>query len=196
MDPAGDKSAALMSDVMAGFDAGVGGHADARVPLLSRLTPRAFLEALEAEQERWFLWVPVFLGIGIIGYFQLPSEPQLLLALAPLPIALVLSLLWRRGSLAVMVTGALLSAATGFALAKMRTDFVRAPVLERQFGLVEVRGFIELVEPRSGRGQRITLRLVSFAGLPKARMPYRIRVRTMVAIPGLKPGDGLRSQIN
>ena len=192
MDPAGDKSAALMSDVMAGFDAGAGGHADARVPLLSRLTPRAFLEALEAEQERWFLWVPVFLGVGIISYFQLPSEPQLLLALAPLPIALVLSLLWRRGSLAVMVTGALLSAATGFALAKVRTDFVRAPVLERQFGLAEVRGFIELVEPRSGRGQRITLRLVSFAGLPKARMPYRIRVRTMVAIPGLKPGDGLR----
>ncbi len=189
---AGYKSAALMTDVTAGFDAGASEHADRPVSVLSRLTPGALLEALEAEQDRWFLWGPVFLGAGIVAYFQLPSEPQLLLALAPFPIAVVISLLWRRGSLAVIVTGALLSAATGFALAKMRTDFVRAPVLERQFGLAEVRGFIELVEPRSGRGQRITLRLVSFAGLSKARMPYRIRVRTMVAIPGLKPGDALR----
>lgn len=192
MDVAGYKSAALMTDAMAVFDADASGRGRTRVPLLSRLTPAAFLDALEAEQDRWFLWVPVFLGLGIVGYFKLPAEPHLLLALAPLPIALVLSLFWRRGSLAVMVTGAVLSAATGFALAKIRTEFVRAPVLERQFGLAEVRGFIELVEPRSGRGQRITLRLVAFAGLSKARMPYRIRVRTMVAIPGLKPGDGLR----
>ncbi len=120
-----------MTDVMAGFDAGASGRAKNRASLIDRLTPSAFLEALEAEQDRWFLWVPVFLGAGIVGYFQLPTEPQLLLALAPLPIALVLSMLWRRGSLAVIVTGALLSATTGFALAKMRTDYVRAPVLDR-----------------------------------------------------------------
>jgi len=160
--------------------------------LLARLTPAAFVEALEAEQERWFLWLPVFFGAGIAAYFQLPSEPQLLLAVAPVPIALVLSLLWRRGSLAVIVTGALLASAMGFALAKIRTDLVAAPVLERQYGFADVRGFVELVEPRPSRGQRITLRLTSFAGLAHEKMPYRIRVRTMSAIAGLKPGDGLR----
>ena len=181
-----------MVDVTAGFDEGARRHPVGVGAWLARLTPFALLEALEAEQERWFLWVPVFFGVGVIAYFQLAFEPQLLLALAVLIFAFVLSLVWRQGSLAVIVTAALLAAATGFTLAKVRADFVRAPVLERQFGLAEVRGFVELVEPRPGRGQRVTLRLVSFAGLPKARMPYRIRVRTMVAIAGLKPGDGLR----
>jgi hypothetical protein len=36
---------------------------------------------LEAEQERWFLWVPVLLGSGIGIYFALPSEPYIMPAL-------------------------------------------------------------------------------------------------------------------
>ena len=181
-----------MSEAAAGF----GEHVPSRRfdvrAAFAWFTPAGLLEALEAEQERWFLWVPVFLGAGIATYFQLGAEPPLLLALAPLPVAIVLSMLWRQGSWAVIVTGALLAATLGFALAKVRTDFVRAPVLERQFGFADVRGFVELVEPRPTRGQRITLRLVSFTGLAKDKMPYRIRVRTMSAIAGLKPGDGLR----
>jgi competence protein ComEC len=181
-----------VTDVTAGL---VGEERPARSPVasvLSRLTPAAFLAALEAEQDRWFLWVPVFFGAGISAYFQLSGEPQLLLAIAPFPVALVLSLLWRRGSPAVMVTGAMLAAALGFGIAKVRAEYVRAPVLERQYGFADVRGYVELVEPRPGRGQRVTLRLVAFAGLSPDRMPYRIRVRTMSSIAGLKPGDGLR----
>jgi competence protein ComEC len=181
-----------MSEAGAGFADDAPARRFGSRTVMARLRPAALLAAFEAEQERWFLWVPVFLGAGIAAYFQLAAEPPLLLAIAPLPVALVLSLLWRRGSPAVMVGGALLAAATGFALAKIRTDFVRAPVLERQYWSADVRGFVELVEPRASRGQRITLRLVSFAGVAPERMPYRIRVRTMTALPGLKPGDGLR----
>ncbi len=159
---------------------------------LAQARPSAFLETLEAEQGRWFLWLPVFLGAGISAYFQLGTEPLLLAALMPLPMAFVLSRLWRNSSVAVMLTAALLAFTLGFALAKIRTEYVRAPVLDRQYGLVEVRGFVELVEPRPTRGQRVTLRLVSFSGLPVERMPYRIRVRTMIAMPGLKPGDPLK----
>lgn len=156
------------------------------------LTPRALLAAFEAEQERWFLWVPVFFGSGIVAYFELAAEPALLLAVMPVPIAIVISLLWRQGSVAVMAGGALLAAAAGFAMAKVRTEIARAPVLERQYGFADVRGFVELVEPRAVRGQRITLRLVYLAGLAADRTPYRIRVRTMSTIAGLKPGDPLR----
>ena len=181
-----------MANISAGFGIATGRRRFDWHRFALRLTPAALVEALEAEQERWFLFVPVFLGVGISLYFGLAREPELLLALSPLPMALVLSLLWRRGSLSVMVTGALVASTLGFALAKVRGDFVTAPVLERQYGFADVRGFVELVEPRPTRGQRITLRLVSFAGLAKDKMPYRIRVRTMTAIPGLKPGDGLR----
>lgn len=157
-----------------------------------RLTPAALLQALEAEQSRWFLWLPVFLGAGISLYFQLAAEPPLLAALMPLPIALLISRLWRNSTLAVIVTAILMAASLGFALAKVRNEIVRAPVLDRQYGLVEVAGFVELVEPRPGRGQRITVRLVTFAGLTETRMPYRIRIRTMVAVADLKPADPIR----
>ena len=36
---------------------------------------------LEAEQDRWFLWLPVLFGAGIALYFALPAEPPVLVAL-------------------------------------------------------------------------------------------------------------------
>ena len=181
-----------MVDVTAGLSAGEGASSSNAARWLAALTPAGVLAALEAEQDRWFLWLPVFLGAGIASYFQLSGEPHLLAALMPLPIALIISALWRQGSIAVMVTGILVAMALGFALAKVRTELIRAPVLERQFNFAEIRGFVELVEPRPTRGQRITLQLVSFAGLPAERRPHRVRVRTLSTLAGLKPGDGLR----
>jgi hypothetical protein len=37
---------------------------------------------LEAEQDRWMLWVPVLFAAGILTYFALADEPGLRLALA------------------------------------------------------------------------------------------------------------------
>ena len=28
-----------------------------------------------AERERWILWAPVGIGLGVVGYFALPAEP-------------------------------------------------------------------------------------------------------------------------
>ena len=49
----------------------------------SKLRARAgvfapLMRRLEAEQERWFLWMPVLLGLGIGLYFALPAEPHVL----------------------------------------------------------------------------------------------------------------------
>jgi hypothetical protein len=38
--------------------------------------------ALEAETERWFLWLPVFFAAGILAYFALSTEPDPHLATA------------------------------------------------------------------------------------------------------------------
>jgi hypothetical protein len=35
----------------------------------------AVARALEAEQDRWFLWLPVLFAGGIITYFALADEP-------------------------------------------------------------------------------------------------------------------------
>ena len=37
--------------------------------------PAALVGLLDAERERWALWLPVGLGIGVIGYFGLTAEP-------------------------------------------------------------------------------------------------------------------------
>ena len=85
-----------------------------------------------------------------------------------------------------------LSACLGFALAKVRTEVARAPVLERRLNLAEVRGRVELVEPRSTRGQRVTLSVMSIRGIEPERLPKRARIRLMNVREGLTPGDVIR----
>ena len=144
---------------------------------------------LEAEQERWFLWVPVFLGLGIGFYFSLPSEPNIVTGLAPLAAMLALLPAAPRRVGVTLALTALTVAAAGFALAKLRVEWVRAPVLARQMSSVEVRGYIELVEPKATRGQRITLRVTSLGDLAPAARPYRVRVSTGRTTPGLQAGS-------
>jgi competence protein ComEC len=166
----------------------------AGVPLRRASRPSlldALARQLEAEQERWFLWLPVAFGAGIALYFALPREPWT--PAATLPVVAVLALrLVVHGTLATLISTALLTAMLGVAAAKLRTEAVRAPALERQIGPVEVRGFLELIEPRPTRGQRLTIRVSHIAALPPEAWPHRVRVRTMVESAGLAPGDAVR----
>jgi competence protein ComEC len=147
---------------------------------------------LDAERARWFNWVPVLFGLGIALYFWLPAEPSLMAALAPVPAAIVLKIAGRsKGTLIFALSSAMLCLAAGLAMAKLRTEWVRAPVLERQLSGVEVRGYVELVEPKPTKGQRITVRVVSLGKLTPDKLPRRVRIRTLVSTAGLKPGDGV-----
>ena len=134
--------------------------------------------------------MPVLLGLGIGLYFSLPSEPHVLTALAP-PLAIVLALLPaapRRMGVMLALT-ALAAASVGFALAKLRDEWVRAPVLAKQMSSVEARGYVELVEPKATRGQRVTLRVRSMGDLPPEGRPYRVRVSTGKTTSGLQAGS-------
>lgn len=150
---------------------------------------------LERERTQWFNWLPVALGLGIAIYFSLPVEPSTGAVLAPLPAALLLWWLSPRGTIAAFLCGLTVAACTGLALAKWRSDSVASPMLERRIGPVEVRGVLELVEPRASRGERLTLRVRSTEGVEPAKLPFRVRIRTMTgSLPGaaLQPGDAVR----
>src|SRR5262245_55757443 len=151
-----------------------------------------FARQLEAEQERWFLWLPVMFGAGIAFYFLLPMEPWTVAALLPVAAALAVHLTVTRGAMAALMTGALLATALGVAAAKLRTEAVRAPVLQRQVGPVDVYGFIELIEPRPTKGQRLTLRVTALEKHEAQEWPARVRVRTMTEAADLEPGDAIR----
>jgi competence protein ComEC len=147
---------------------------------------------LDAEQERWFLWLPVLFGVGIALYFMLPVEPWTLAALVPAAAAVVAHISAERISRLRLLTAALLAVSLGIGVAKLRTETMRAPVLLRHIGPVDVEGYVELVEPRASGGQRVTVRVARVGKLDAEVTPYRARVTTREANKALKPGDFVR----
>lgn len=150
----------------------------------------AFIQlAFLAERDRWILWVPVGLGIGVAGYFSLANEPP---AAAGAIFAAALALLgwWRRGSAIAsrLVIIAMLSVAIGFALAQARTIWVAAPVLEREHGPSWVTGRLLEVEPRPV-GYRIVIAVDDVERLEPARTP--LRVRLSLRTRGIDPVPGI-----
>jgi competence protein ComEC len=152
----------------------------------------SLLRWLQAEQERWFFWVPVLLGLGIGLYFSLSFEPHVLTALAPLAAAVALRLLAPRQTSLLLVANVLLAVTLGFALAKLRVEWVRAPVLAREMRSVAVEGFIESIEPNAKRGERLTLRVTALGDLDADARPVRVRITTRKAAAGLEAGDRVR----
>ncbi len=129
-----------------------------------------------AERERWPLWLPVFLGIGISLYFAAPSEPPLWLGAAAMAGTLAAAWTARKRPTLLAVALPLLLIALGFLAAEVRAWRVAAPVLERPSGLVRLQGVISEVEPLAGGGQRVTLDEV-VAEIDGAR-PRRVRLKT------------------
>ena len=141
--------------------------------------PAALVGLLDAERERWALWLPVGLGIGVIGYFGLTAEPPWWLGAAALTAIVgaaglvALALPSRRGLVGALVLGSL---AAGFAVAQARTAWVAAPVLERKIGPVGLRGRVAGIE-RLPKGLRLVLEAARIDGLDPERTPARVRVR-------------------
>lgn len=145
---------------------------------------------LEAEREHWFAFKPVLFGCGIGLYFSLPVEPDVWL-LPAVAVFVALAYLGSRGGLAIGL-GVVVLISAGAMAGKLRTEWVRAPVLEKRFGPAEIRGHVVLAEPRDKRGQRLTIAVSEIAGLPASRTPARVRVRTMSPLAGVKPGDAIK----
>ena len=175
--------------------AGDGGAAS-----LERLVPRsllsragaAFRGEIEAEQERWFLWIAVAFGTGCALYFAASFEPPLWALILGAGATLLVHHFVRRIGLWGLVTGFVLAVALGAVVAKLRTEYMRAPVLTRPVSGVTVHGWVELVEPRPTRGQRVTIQVVSMDRLPHEEWPWRVRVRTTQEDKTLVPGMAVR----
>lgn len=151
---------------------------------------------IEAERQSFFLWAPVCLGTGIAAYFALAVEPAIIVAMAPLALALILRLAVPSGSLAATLTFALVLAGTGFAIAKLRVETVRAPVLLKPMHGVEVSGTVSMVEAKLPRGQRLTITAPTIAGVEADKTPAVVRVRTMSSKSIAVPGDRICIKAN
>lgn len=142
---------------------------------------------LAAQQGRLTLWLPVFMGAGVLLYFSLRSEPPLWAGAAVALPAAVAAVLARFPIRAIIAP--LAAAAIGFAAAQVAT--VRALPLEHlPHRAVELAGTVQAVEVLP-EGVRVTLRPVQLDGGAALARSLRIRLR---ANDPAKPeaGDAIR----
>jgi competence protein ComEC len=151
---------------------------------------RSLAAEAAAQLERVFLWVPVAFGLGAAVYLALKQEPPLWPAAgaaAVLAIGATILGAWGRGRVlkAALILAA--AAAAGFAIAKLRSDHVAAPIVPSGLGVVQVQGFVVDVDSPSPKGPRLLIAPIRVGDLDAARLPLRVRI---VMPPGPPPPPG------
>lgn len=161
----------------------------------ARLAPRELPSAafswlrrsFAAEADRYFLWTPVFMALGIGAYFALPLEPSIWPALALLTASGLLLAAVRRRPMMALCAAALFAVAAGFGAAVWRAERVAAPVLERPLSGT-LAGRVISVEKTQTGGLVAIIAPQSFAGLPGDKIPSRVRLNIRIRDAALRPG--------
>jgi competence protein ComEC len=141
-----------------------------------------YLRAAYALQSgRLVIWAPVFLGVGIWTYFNLPTEPSVIaIATLAVPIA---GLFWlgRHYSIALLIGLVLL----GFGLSKARQEIIATPLLRATVSSSEISGFIADADNRGGKKRVLVIELDAASNVPLDEMPTRVRISTFDAATAL-----------
>lgn len=140
-----------------------------------REKPASLAGIFLAERERWPLWIPVGLGVGIAFYFSLPIEPAPYSGALAIVISTLVALVGRRHLTWVLAALSLLMVSTGFTAAQLRSALVDAPVLTKEIRAVTVSGRVVTNEIRVA-GQRLTLDHLRITGLERDATPERVRI--------------------
>lgn len=125
------------------------------------------------DRDRWGLWLPVLLGLGVAVYFALPRQPAAAV-LWPLGGVILGAALVARRAPALIGLAAI---ALGFAAAEVATLRASHAVLAGRAGPVTVAGRIIALDARDDRRARIVLGDV---GLPPAVTPNLGAVRLSI----------------
>lgn len=140
-----------------------------------------------ADEDRFFLWVPVLVCVGLAVYYRLSWEPGIWQVLAFLGIAVAAAAAVLRSS--VKASLVILLVAAGFVLGKARSELLQTPTLRADTGVVTVAGWVEHAEIRSDKQQRIVLAVEqSNPALPSER-GLRVRITLSRSVGDFSPGD-------
>ena len=135
----------------------------------------AFGRILVKEQDRWLLWAPVGMGVGIAGYFTLPFEP-LLWALLATPVLIAATWLTRHWLWLFIPAVTLLALALGFNASQLDTKFSYTPMLDREIGPVKVTGQLIYTEVMP-EGVRLTLKYPVIEHIAPEKTPIKLRIK-------------------
>ncbi|MEO5365340.1 MAG: ComEC family competence protein [Magnetococcus sp. WYHC-3] len=171
----------------------------AHLPSLAEVKERLYaggdwvLSELAAQRPFLFLWTPVFMGAGIVTYFSLSVEPtQAQFATVAMLTALAASLAaFNIGGVRLPML-LLLCAGMGFCAAKLRTEWVYTPILQKKINVTDVAGTVEMVELfAEGSGVRLLLKDLAIEDLAPENTPLRARIK-LRGSPDLRAGDRVR----
>ena len=163
-----------------------------RLPSAAAIGRGALAEA-RAQLGRVFLWIPVAFGLGAAVYLGWSTEPPFW------PAAAAVGCCWGRGDRGrlarrrrALVAGLLLAAtvAGGFAVAKLRSDHVAAPIVPAGLGVADIEGYVVDVDTPSASGPRLLIAPTYVSHLAAGQLPLRIRI---VMPPGgfVAPGQAI-----
>lgn len=139
-------------------------------------------EQVAAEIYNYFVWIPVFIGIGIIIFFSLNTEPDLYFCIGS-TLVLAALCLFRIKAISILLLISL-----GFTAAAVRTEYIRAPVIkEKMDGIWFEADVAEIIFADSGR--KIVLENIYSDYFLKAETPYKIRISTKQKDLDLEIGD-------
>jgi competence protein ComEC len=159
---------------------------------------RAWLEEQAGLQaDRWTLWTPVAFGIGSALYFVLRREPQVWVAwaCALAALALLAGAAWshRRALTLVLVLSACVIG--GFAMRKIRTERVKAPVAPAGAAPQRLEGWVVDVAAPGQGGQRLLIAPARIGDWAPGATPIRVRVTLRPGAPIPAPGQSRRLRL-
>ncbi|MCE9507579.1 MAG: ComEC family competence protein [Alphaproteobacteria bacterium] len=153
------------------------------------------LASLLKQRERWILWTPVALALGVGGYFSLRFEPPLWSGFLALVLLTALIAPFYKNKLAVLLWLPFCLIALGFTAASLRTWTVSAPVLERKTYPLLLQGRVAAVDALPEQTYRIVLDRLRYDTeklLPQNPMPERLRIKLKKGNAPPAAGDVVR----
>lgn len=145
-----------------------------------------FFRFLVAERERYVLWAPVWLALGVGAFFSLPFEPRLGWALLALAACV---LFWRFACRWQTIASIIVLVVLGFTAACFRAQLVAAPVLHSPVFYKMIEGRIEDIQDKAKGGQRLIITEVSIEGVEASATPARVSLSLRKPAPELAIGD-------
>ena len=127
------------------------------------------------ESDRWILWAPLGVALGVVGYFALEFEPSLT-ALVATPLLTLTTFAVRHKFCLMLPLFVLTLIALGFNASQIETRYSYTPMLDREQGPLPVTGRVMFTEVMP-EGVRLTLKDLEIARMSPEATPVKIRIK-------------------